>query len=129
MKRANVQMKRAVALAALAVGIAVLAIPSSAMARSDCAYTASQDQRVPVGPVTVYADTAGNNAGTTGTAAVAAGACADGLNVGGLDGGLVEVGAGEDPGTGSADPGLVANQPDGYAVVDGSDANTVDPVG
>lgn len=45
-----------------------------------------------------------------------------------FDGGTVEAGAGEDPAGGAGDPGLVPNQPDAYAVVDGDDDN-VDPQG
>ena len=124
--------KVGVIVAALA-SLAVLAIPSSALAESDCAYAAGQDvsQTVPIGTatVTVYADVSGNNGGTTGTAPIAAGACADNVApAGGFDGGLVEVGAGEDPASGAADPGLIAGQPDAYAVIDGSDANN-DPAG
>jgi hypothetical protein len=110
-------MKRVLILGAMAVG--VLAIPSSAAAESDCSYTTGTT----VGPLTVYAGTGG----TTGTA-TAAGACVDGVNVAGFDGGFAEVGVGEDPGTGAADPGLIAGQPDAYVVVDGSDANE-DPAG
>ena len=114
------------------VALAAFALPSSALAESDCTYAAGQDvsQTVPVGSatLTVYADTSGNNGGTTGTTAVAAGGCVDNVGAGGFDGGLVEVGAGEDPATGTADPGLIAGQPDAYAVVDGSDANA-DPAG
>ena len=115
------------------VALAAFALPSSALAESDCTYAAGQDvsQTVPVGSatLTVYADASGNDGGITGTAPVAAGACVDNVApAAGFDGGLVEVGAGEDPAAGAADPGLIAGQPDAYAVIDGSDANS-DPTG
>jgi hypothetical protein len=106
-----------------AVAVGILAVPGSAAAESDCSYATGTVQTV--GPVTVYADADGA-AGTTGTAAVAAGACADGIGVAGFDGGFAEVGASpEDPGADGSSP---VNLPDGYAVVDGSDANS-DPAG
>jgi len=106
----------------------MFAIPSPALAETDCTYASGQavSETVPVGSgsVTVYA-----GGGVTGDATAAAGACADNIApAAGFDGGYAEAGAGEDPGAGSADPGLVAGQPDGYAVVDGSDSN-IDPSG
>lgn len=108
----------------MAVAAGVLALPGSAAAQQagntgdDCSYAttgAENDQTVPVGSgtVTVYA----GSGGLTGTATLAAGACADGLGVAGFDGGAVEAGVGTPVGG-----------PGGYAVVDGDNDN-VDPQG
>jgi hypothetical protein len=104
--------------------LGILAIPSSALAVNNCSYAGAPTVG-PVGPngttVTVY--TSGGRSGSA-----IAGVCVDQAGLNGFDGGYGEVGAGEDPAVGAADPGAVAGQPDGYAVVDGSDANS-DPTG
>ena len=123
-------MRRLTIIASMVLGaIAILAIPSSAPAESDCTYTSSGNTPIATVPVGTGTVTVYEGSGVTGTATVAAGACADNVApTSGFDGGFAEAGAGEDPATGAADPGLVANQPDAYAVVDGSDANS-DPSG
>jgi len=102
-------MKRsAVILGAL---VTATAFPASASAATDCSTATSSQVNTGPGPVVLYADANGGG-GLTGTADVSAGACADGLNLGGgqLDGGVAEVGAKQ---SGQA-----------YAVVDGDDTNT-----
>jgi len=108
----------------MAVAAGALALPGSAGAQepgyngTDCSYTTggeSAQTTVPVGSgtVTVYA----GSGGMTGTATVVAGACANGMGVGGIDGGAAEAGA-----------GTPAGGPGGYAIVDGDNGN-VDPQG
>lgn len=113
----------------VAVAAGALALPGSAAAQQtgntgdDCSYTGGGEtaQTVPVGSrtVTVYA----GSGGLTGTAWLAAGACADNLGVAGFQGGAVEAGTGE-PGT--VDP--VTGDPEVYAIVDGDNEN-LDPQG
>jgi hypothetical protein len=97
----------AVILAAVA---AAMAIPGSAWAQGNvndgrtCSYAQDEEVSEGAGGVTVYADTDGDG-GMTGTADASAGACADGLPIGGA----AEVGTGAD---GS------------YAVIDGDNDNS-----
>ncbi|HEV2811663.1 MAG TPA: hypothetical protein VGW10_00310 [Solirubrobacteraceae bacterium] len=104
----------------MAAAVGALAVPATAGADvnngSDCTY--AQSEEVTTGgaaPVVVYAGT--GDAGMTGTALVAGGACANGLNaatpIGTLDGGAVEAGAGTPIGG-----------PGAYAIVDGDNQNT-----
>lgn len=108
----------------MAVALGVLVIPGSALANHEssetapvnCGYATGQDVNSGPGPVVVYADTAGGNAGSSGQADTAAGACASGLGAGVsplvLDGGIAEAGSGTAPGGSGS-----------YAVIDGSNAN------
>ena len=115
-------MRRRIFIVAAAVG--ALAVPAAAGADtysgSDCTYAHSEEVTTGgAAPVVVYAGT--GDAGMTGTALVAGGACANGLNLatpaGTLDGGAVEAGAGTPVGG-----------PGGYAIVDGDNQNA-DPSG
>ena len=112
----NVKRLSFIILAALAA----FAVPATAGADtndgSTCSYAVSEE--VSTGnatPIVVYAGT-GGDAGMTGTALVAGGACASGLAVGTpvgtFDGGAVEAGAG----TPTGGPGA-------YVIVDGDNDN------
>jgi hypothetical protein len=105
----------------VAAAVAALAAPATAGADvnngSDCSYAQTEEASTGgAAPVVVYVGT-GGDAGMTGTALLAAGACANGLNaatpVGTLDGGAVEAGAGTPVGG-----------PGGYVIVDGDNNNT-----
>ncbi len=94
---------------ALAAVAAVLALPGAAWAQGNvndgttCSYAGDEQHKVAAGGAIVYADLDGN-AGMTGKAETAAGACADGLPIGGA--------------------AEVANGGEGtYAVIDGDNDN------
>ena len=104
----------------MAVAAGALALPGSAAAQepgntgNDCSYATNgaetdHTQSVGSGTVTVYA----GSGGLTGGADLAAGACANNIDVAGFDGGAVEAGTGD---AGS------------YAIVDGDNDN-LDPQG
>jgi hypothetical protein len=127
-------------LTIMAMALGALAIPSTAFANHggndvNCGYaTGKAVNSGDLNPnanqtLIVYADITGATPGTI----AKVGACADNngtVVVGPIraDGGTAEVGVGDDPAGGAGDPGLVAGQPDLYAVVDGDDQN-VDPQG
>ena len=100
-------LKRIALLAVIGAGL--LALPGTASARTDCTYAGQQNTSSEYVTVWVSPDADG---GVTGDGL--AGACADGVNQGGIDGGYVEVGVGD----GAGDNGGA------YAVIDGSDSNT-----
>jgi hypothetical protein len=113
---------RRTAIIAAAAALGALAVPGSAVAQdANCAYASGTT----VGFVTVYAETAPNQSGASGSADAAVGACADAagaLSDGTrrFDGGFVEVGTGDGGGT--------ENGRGQYAVVDGDNQNA-DPSG
>lgn len=122
-------------LTIVAVALGVLAIPSSAFATHgntpNCPAPGGKTNTGNLSPVPGTTVTAWVH--TSPTVIVKFGACADFNNnkaAGPIrfDGGTVEAAVGEDPATGTADPGAVPNQPDGYVVVDGDNDNT-DPSG
>lgn len=105
---------------AILAAVAALAVPASAVADTnsgrDCNYGKTEEATTGnAAPVVVYVGT--GDAGMTGTALVAAGACVDELNVpvpgGTFDGGAAEAGA-----------GIPSGGPGGYVIVDGNDDNT-----
>lgn len=134
-------MRRPAVIIAMVLGaLGALALPGSALgAHKPGAHcdqvppnappgSASVTQPVGTGTVSVYADADGS-AGLTGTADVAAGACADGLATGGFDGGTVEAGtSAEDPGVDDAPLHPAQPTRDAYVVADGDNDN-VDPFG
>lgn len=120
----------------MAMALGALALPSSAFATHggagrNCPAPSGKTSTGNLSPVP--GTTARAYVHTNPTTLVKGGACVDfnGLAAAGpvrFDGGTVEAGAGEDPGTAAGDPGLVPGQPDAYAVVDGDDDNA-DPSG
>lgn len=121
-------MRRAALLLAVLGGL--LAFPAGALASDrdgrtcDYAQTGDETEVAPAGgTAVVYVGSGGTteNMDGSGGATTVVGGCVN-TGTGAFQGGTAEVGAGEDPATGTNDPDTA---PDGYAVVDGDNDNVV----